>query len=312
MGNSEVTPCGALFDVMKRQCGVNYKELAGLILSGRPLSDGRSPASRVGDRTWVSRFIVHAPAGSLQERYFCDFGVAALRVMARLRARASMTDKQVIDMLRDHGIPAMSTALGRLGEDAAVLRNVFDRLTNGSGYSEDERAEVAMVLFVAAGCAGSARKAAAYALEYAQSSHGGKLAATPAIMMRADAPEPSPEPLPLALGLVRIQDGYVKGSPHWVAPDCGEIEIGALALGEHDIADVGSDASGRHARLSCDGGAWFVQDLGSTNGTSVMGSATGELVRAEPCGAAVEIHAGDTLRLGADTAFVVIEGLPEA
>ena len=314
MANSEMTPCGALFDVMKRFCGVSYKELAGLILSGRPLSDGRSPVSRVGDRTWVSRFIVHAPAGSLQERYFCDFGVGALRIMARLRARGrrSMTNAQVIDMLHDQGIPAMVSALNRLGEDASVLRNVFERLIGGSGYSDDERAEVAMVLFVAAGCTGSARRAAAYALEYAQSSHGGKLAATPAIMMRSESNAPSPAPLPLALGLVRVQDGYVKGSPHWVAPDCAEVVIGALALGEHDIADVGCDASGRHAKLRCDEGLWSVQDLGSSNGTVVANGATGERVAVVPNGQPVEVHAGDTLMLGGDTTYVIIEGLPEA
>ena len=64
--NNNPTPCGALFDVMKKHASISYKELAGLILSNRPLSDGRSPISRVGDRTWISRFIVHAPAGSLQ------------------------------------------------------------------------------------------------------------------------------------------------------------------------------------------------------------------------------------------------------
>lgn len=139
--NNNPTPCGALFDVMKKHASISYKELAGLILSNRPLSDGRSPISRVGDRTWISRFIVHAPAGSLQERYFCDYGVAALRVMARLRSRANrpMRGSDVLVMLRDQGIPEMTAALSRIGEDASVLRNVFDRLVCGSGYSEDER-----------------------------------------------------------------------------------------------------------------------------------------------------------------------------
>ena len=67
---NDITPCSALFSAMKKQGGISYKELAGLILSGKPLSDGRSPVSRINDRTWVSRFIVHAPVGSLQDRYF--------------------------------------------------------------------------------------------------------------------------------------------------------------------------------------------------------------------------------------------------
>ena len=313
--NNNPTPCGALFDVMKKHANISYKELAGLILSNRPLSDGRSPISRVGDRTWISRFIVHAPAGSLQERYFCDYGVAALRVMARLRSRTNrpMRGRDVLIMLRDQGIPEMAAALSRIGEDASVLRNVFDRLVCGSGYSEDERADVAMVLFISAGCMGSARKAAAFALEYAQTSHGGRLAATPAVMMRDDGAEDvrEIEPLPLSLGLLRVVDGYVKGSPHWVDPGSKEMEIGALALGDGDIADVGAGASAHHARLVREGAAWFVRDLGSTNGTEIVSGATGERSVVHE-GAMSRLSAGDRLVLGDDTVFIVIEGVPGA
>lgn len=57
-------------------------------------------------------------------------------------------------------------------------------------------------------------------------------------MMRDDDAEDAREiePLPLSLGLLRVVDGYVKGSPHWVDPGSKEIEIGALALGDGDIA----------------------------------------------------------------------------
>ena len=34
--NNNPTPCGALFDVMKKHASISYKELAGLILSNRP------------------------------------------------------------------------------------------------------------------------------------------------------------------------------------------------------------------------------------------------------------------------------------
>ena len=66
--SDELTPCGVMFDVFKRSCAIKHNELAEMVLSSRPLSDGRSPKSRTSDRSWVSRFIVHAPAGSLQER----------------------------------------------------------------------------------------------------------------------------------------------------------------------------------------------------------------------------------------------------
>ena len=93
---NDITPCSALFSAMKKQGGISYKELAGLILSGKPLSDGRSPVSRINDRTWVSRFIVHAPVGSLQDRYFCDFSVSALRIIARLKARTGKALSSII------------------------------------------------------------------------------------------------------------------------------------------------------------------------------------------------------------------------
>ena len=86
---NEQTPCGALFDILKRFGGISHKELASMILSERPLADGRSPQSRSSDRSWVSRFVVHAPADASQERLFRDYGVAAQRVMNRLRTSRS-------------------------------------------------------------------------------------------------------------------------------------------------------------------------------------------------------------------------------
>ena len=47
---ADLTPCGVLFDVFKRKGGINHKELAGLILSDRPLSDGRSASIVHGSR----------------------------------------------------------------------------------------------------------------------------------------------------------------------------------------------------------------------------------------------------------------------
>ena len=119
------------------------------------------------------------------------------------------------------------------------------------------------------------------------------------------------EPLPLALGLLRVVDGYVKGSPHWVPPCSREIEIGALALGDDDIADVGAGASAHHARLVREGAAWFVRDLGSTNGTEIISGATGDRVVVHE-GESSRLNAGDRLVLGDDTVFIVIEGVPEA
>lgn len=165
---TELTPCGALFETMKRYGGISHKDLARLVLSGRPLADGKSPLSRCDDRTWVSRFIVHAPVGSLQDRYFCDWGVAALRVSARLRSRdgKGLSAEEALSLVTNQGGALMEQALRECHQDLALYRNVLERLARGAGYSVEERSELAMVLFVAAGCSANVKRACAYVLDY--------------------------------------------------------------------------------------------------------------------------------------------------
>ena len=60
-----------------------------------------SPQSRAADRSWVSRFIVRAPVGTLQERYFADYGTSAARIMSHLalHRRNPMNATAVINMV---------------------------------------------------------------------------------------------------------------------------------------------------------------------------------------------------------------------
>ncbi|HJF66404.1 MAG TPA: FHA domain-containing protein [Slackia equolifaciens] len=315
MTEAHLTPCGALFAVMKKHGGMSYKELASLVLSGKPLTDGRSPASRVSDRTWVSRFIVHAPVGSLQDRYFSDFGVSSLRIVSRLKAREkrALSSEQILGFIVGDGGTMMKQALSAAHQDVALYDNVLARLIGGAGYTNDERVEIAMTLFVAAGCTADVRKAARFAVSYAKSVHGDNLATTPAASLGDADIAPDRERMEharFALGLVRVVDGYVKGDARWVSPDSSGIEIGALALGEGDIADVGPRVSGRHAHVWCDeGGRWFVEDLGSRNGTVVVsGVDRGKIVVAPPKDEKAELAAEAEVEAELD---VVAEGEPE-
>lgn len=318
---SELTPCGALFQAMKKYCGMSHRELAGLILSGQPLADGRSPASRIDDRTWISRFVVHAPVGSLQERYFCDYGVAALRVVGRCKARGakSMTSEQILRAVSGEGSRLMEQALSACHQDAPLYRNVLNRLVSGDGYTPDERAEMTMVLFVATGCSANVKKATSFVVDYARQVYGGKLTTPPASALRAAAPC-IPDADQRALGLLRVEDGYVTGAPHWVLPDSPGVEIGALALGTGDVTDVGPGVSGHHARVWHDGatGRWLVEGLGSSNGTVLVSGVDRACTVVEPPRThddafepyPVELHPGDELILAQDTTFALIEGTP--
>ena len=146
----DATPTSVLFDLAKRHCGVSHKELAGLLLSGRPLSDGRSPQSRLGDRTWVSRFIVHAPAGTLSDSYFCDYAVGALRFAARMKSRSkrALTGNAILEIVCGEAGRAMDDALKACGQSPTLYRNMMERIACEGSLTADERAEVALVLLV--------------------------------------------------------------------------------------------------------------------------------------------------------------------
>ena len=316
------TPAGVLFDVLKRCGGMTHRELASLILSGRPLADGRSPLDRAEDRTWVSHCIVHAPVGTLQERYFCDYGTAAARVMARLKVRRgrAMGPDEVLEMLCGPSGRAMDRALAVCHQDAHLYRNSLTRLANERGYAPGERAQAALALFIAVACSTNVRAAVTYVTEFVQRSYGGR-ATTPLALELADEGRPAVGAAAervRALGLLRLEDGYVAGAPHWLSPE--GCEVGALVMGEGDVTDVGPAVSGRHVRIwreaaaagsgSGEAGRWLVEDVGSANGTVLVSGSDASEATLLP-GRPVELRAADQLVLAGDTTFVVIEGLIE-
>lgn len=309
---ADQTPCGVLFDVFKRQGGISHKELASLILSERPLADGRSPVNRASDRTWLSHFVVRAPIGSLQPRYFKDHGLAAQRVLSRLRSRVgfTMTYEKVIDLICGEVGEAMDRALSLCHQDVALYRNALTRFKLGSGYTTGERAEALMVLFIAVGCSANVPYAVRYTTEYVERSFGGRAGTPESSSFDAAAATSNAAPTSHALGLMRVTDGYLTGAPHWISAASEGVRIGALACGEDDITDVEADVSAEHALVwwDAESACWKVRDLESTNGTRIVRASDGtcmELASEEDA----ELHAGDELRLGASTAFVVLEGI---
>lgn len=322
MSPAASTPVAVLFDIMKRHGGVSNRELATMILSGRPLADGHSPQSRVEDRTWLSRFVVHAPDASLGDHLFCDYTAGALRLAARLSSarRSSRGRSDVMAAVFGKEGRAMDRALEAAGQDATVYRNLMERIRQEESLSETERAEAALVLMITAACTADVGRAAAETQGFAFSMFGSGLMTPPpaadALALRQEAFDAATAPW---LGLLRLEGSLVVGEPHWVAPSEEGTQIGALALGEGAVSKVGPDVSGLHARLWCDdAGRWWVEGLGSRNGTVLVSGLTGEEMTVEPPAAErrewqavpVEVAPGDQLRLGQSTTFVLIEGLP--
>ena len=250
---AELTPCGAMFDIFKRAAHLSHIELCGLVLSSRPLADGRSPQSRAADRSWVSRFIVRAPVGTLQERYFADYGTSAARIMSQLalRRRNPMDAAAVTNMVCGPAGEPMVRALEECHQDTNLYRNALERLSQAAELMPAERAEAILVLFVAVGCSADVRSSVTYAIDYAHATCGGATSTPRSLSTSSVAGEHEAAPAH-PLGLLRVQNGYVVSAPRWIQPSEQGVEIGALATGEGDITDVGDDVSARHAHVWCD------------------------------------------------------------
>lgn len=200
---------------------------------------------------------------------------------------------------------------------------MMERIACEGSLTADERAEVALVLLVTAACTADVRRAVAEAREFSEKMHGGGLATPPLAPMSQGAAREAvtagADDRPRWLGLLRIVDGIVAGAPQWVEPTATGAEVGALALTEGAVSEVGPDVSGRHARLwRDDAGAWWVQGCDSRHGTVLVNGLTGEETVVEPPrgqrdgwqASPAPVAPGDQLRLAASTTFLLIEGYP--
>lgn len=324
MRKGELTPCGALFGIMKRYGEISNKELASMILSGRPLADGVSPISRINDRAWLSRFIVHAPVGTIQERYFANFSSSALRVAARLKSgdHKRLSNDEIMDLVVGKKGEAMRKALRACHQDLSLYENIGERLIHDSGYTKSERTEMSILLLIAAGCTANVRKAADEVISFSHTVHGAGM--TSRLVTPDFVQEPSEGSRDLAnaassLALFRVEDGCLIGEPHWLSPEDGEIDVGSLSLADKSITDVQADVSSNHLRILYEEGQWYAQGLNSKHGTTLIDGANHAKMTIEPPRddsqedverPKVPIHPGDELILGANTHFLIMAAKP--
>ena len=319
MGMDQPTPTFIMFETLKDFGSLSYKDLAGIILTDRPVYDGRSPRSRIDDKTWVSRYLVHAPLGAVPEQFFTDFGTSARTLANQLKSGRGMqrTNGEIIDHFGFSVAETMKRSLDAYGLDGAIYLNVLRRIVGMRDEGEAAIVDLLLLHFLVTGCTGDARRAADYTLEFAQNTLGVSFRTR---MPAAIDVEEDLEEREIYLCLFRIQDGRLKGAPYYLNPGEDGTEIGSLATKQYSINDVEDTVSGHHLAIWRDGrGTWYAEGLGSKNGTVLVSGADRSEIVIEPprrsgdgfVSKPVEIRPSDELVLARDTVFMVMEGVAE-
>ena len=308
------TPREIMFDVFHKHWGISNKDLATAILLDQAVAGGRSPRELIEVRSTLSRLVVHVQPGENVYGWIAPFDQCVPRVLSLVKtSRKPHASSDIITALTGKSALRMRESLDAHGGDGALFANMVARVSGSSTTSTADSAELILALTVVTGCTGDARQATEYTLGLAQ-----RLART--AMLRTELADGGPIPgeaqvKSVQLGLYRTEQGVLIGSPYRL--NMGEMgtEIGSMSLAPGSINDVGAGVSRRHARVWCDtSGKWYVQGLGSTNGTVLLKS-RGKQIVVEPPRAArardhvsqpVQIQVGDRLLLAGTTEFAVV------
>lgn len=293
-----------MFSLFKTSFTLSHRALAELLLSDLPLTNGQPTAQMAQDTSWLSRTIVHSQPGSLEDRYFADWSCASNQILHKLQEKGySNTD---IYTMIAAATDAMAQALSACGRNGLLYRNAASRLV-GCQSDKDNRALISIALVVSTACWCEPARAIAYIrdrFEFAENARSftpSSISFCPCDLKQTDTEH--------AIGLIRIDSELVIGGPYVIEPSAMGSIIGALALEDGAVTDVGLDVSARHLRIFAENNAWYAQDLGSTNGTYLVEASNGKKLDISS-GVPAQLHPGDTLRLGLSTTFAVVATTP--
>ena len=309
------TPREVMFEEIYTNWAVSNKSLARAIVLHDSVTSGKSPLELIGVRSSLSRYVVHVQPGENIYGWIAPFEKVIPRVMSLLKqSRKPHGSDDIVDKLTGECSRVMRASLDAYGSDGALYANVAKRIRDGEMPNPADAAETALALFVVAGCLGDAREAARYTVDMME-----RLAMAAELRTRFSSDEITTTTqggMSSYIGLYRLHGGKLSGTPYLLSEDAEGTEIGSLSLATHSINDVGPGVSRRHARIWRDeSGSWWIEDLGSTNGTVVL-CANGEQVVAgfprtgrggqRTCGR-VPIGPGDRIVLAGNTEFAVVE-----
>ena len=307
------TPREVMFDVMGDQWNISNKDLASMILSDKAVTKGKSPLELAQVRSSLSRYVVHVQPGEYCYRWLAPFEVSIPKVVSACKhAETCSSNREIVEYLGGEGCRLMKTSLDEHGLDGALYANTAARIAAGDIKSDADAAELSVMLFVITGCLGDPAKAVETTMVTAKRYSG------PAVLETALPVTNEAVTLPgevYELGMYRFENGVLLSNAYRLNTSPDGTEIGSMSTTPHSINDVGRGVSRRHARIWRDeAGQWWVEGLGSTNGTTLVSGIDRSTTVVEPPKAKaagfesrpVPIFPGDSLNLAGTTEFVFV------
>lgn len=309
---SKNTPSYVMYTQLKR-LGISNRSAAAQLLNTSLSFDGHTLTGRIEDSSQLTRRVVHVAPGELPLSMFNSFQLVCPQlhqtILTKHIAKHHDDQQAAIDeicaTLRGEAANSMVEALESYGIDASMYRNLLAYIDHAELPQPQDRSLLLLMLLVVTGCTANPRTASLIVVEYATNVLGGDFHTAQTIINTP--PASANRNVDLLLGLVRVTDGSIRRNAqmHLLSPE--GTTIGLIPDDRHVVTDVDDDVSRNHARIWREDGQWFVQDLGSTNGTYVISSTSGSQIEVPPApGAPVELNVTDTLCLGTTTRFLTL------
>lgn len=310
-------PSSVMYAHMKQFGGISNKDLAAIVFAD-DFSYGGAPISqRVADRTFLTRNVVHVAPATFTERAFGPLPQVAERISSLLISKYPGREGKEALVRHFNGAACedMCAALRACGLNDALYRNITGRVEQMELSSDADKVVLLVLQFVSTGCLGDVSRATEITLDHSRRIVSSGFRTTAAV--EGDRSESLLErEEQYNLGLCRVSGGSLVMPAHALSTGADGTEIGSLATASGAINDVDETVSKRHARVFRDEqGRWFVEGLGSTNGTSIVRGDTKEREVVEPARAdrepgreypPVRIYPSDMLCLADTTQFMVV------
>ena len=304
---STTKPRQVVFNLLKQTWGITHQEALAILGADYTI------ANYSGERkTALSREIVNIEPEKYQLATFAPFEESSARLVSRIHRspRGPVSNEDIVSYLSGEAASTMREALDRYNFDGVLFSNTATDIGQDPRLRNADKAQLLILLFCSAGCTGNVRNAVDETLA-ANRSIGARFATIKA----REKDDVGGNQRMYDFALLRIDPGG-QGGRYVLSTKPEGTEIGRQVTSDAGISDVDMAVSKRHARIWRDeSGSWWVQGLGSKNGTCIIDGATRETIVVEPPQAQrartqnladpVELHLSDVLVLADTTQFWV-------